>query len=1450
MDAIEDKEVKLQRASGDLVTEFSEKLPSLLWKPRTEKGDTRVPRRWTQAAKTERLLGLLEPFQEWPQLLDPHLQTLLPPLVDAFLAYLLKHRDDYKSDKPQQQRAVYPLPRAICRLLYTFCKVRGVKVISRFLNNEPKYLDPLLRAFIEWDTVTQDDSEIGLSEDIPRRLVWEERYVMLIWLSHLLLAPFDLASMSSDNIPVPYENLGQLRPLPVEVPTVSRSLLSVSLNYVNVSGKEREAATVVLARLVLRRDMQALGLLTNVTDWAFSIVQPAGNSELPSVYTCIGVLSFLARLGASGQVEDFAPLIVPVFEKTLRTAQGNSEISHIIQSSALARKIIIKILRTMTIMALQLSERANNTLSEDKVSSILEDTIDHFLVALADKDTPVRFAASKALSIITLKLDLDMGTEVIEAVTGSLEENILYENSDGTIITPFEARRIGTDNTKRNLNAVDAQRWQGLILTLGHLLFRRAPPTNQLLNILQPLVSGLDFEQRSSTGSSVGTGVRDASCFGIWALSRKYTTQELLALDAQTISTSTSQKESSILQMLATELICAACVDPSGNIRRGASAALQELIGRHPNTIVEGIPLVQVVDYHAVARRSRAMIDVAKATADLSRQYWSPLVESLMHWRGIGSPDAESRRQAANAIGVLSTHKTYKTMRIVLQRLLKKISSLPRGDVETRHGCFLALSATVNAFNSYQESPFENKDPSEGLEVTTQIQQLWDIFSSPLGPTKEDLTLQVRRPELTAEASSRLVYSLSKAASLTKDSHPSQPSVTLLDKARETLLLCISRSEDIVIETSSDAISELFPLLPSSKQEETINGWFSYIHSTWKLPTGRGQISVLGSIFKQVRPEDDIRQSIIKELLQCAGKEELIEKRVVAVRSLANGVLPYIDITDAISDHLIEFLNDYTTDRRGDIGSLIRLEAIQAATIVLQKESGCATRTRRVQSIISCLCRLAAEKLDRVRLQAWLCLQSFWKSAGDFPPLQRQYEHFSHVSLPDYFLQLFELQAIDWLRLPLFQGIATSAVAGAEGLVRSSRSALVQRINKYQAEQRQDIVTSIIKDLMVALSDNLQDDRYAIPVLEFLAFLLDSYISSIPQLSESSYRKLFVLVQKAHFKSSNIARLEAAIKVYAPLSRLEPLRAEVLKKMTSMLLHPFPRVRNVVAEYLFIETTLESVKTGDWTRQPKELKGQVEDVRKDHKHGVNDRACKQRSPKLHVRNLEERVKVDQLKEALQEIFSEYGNIIDIVAKTNLKAKGQAFIVFDSVESASNAIDEINGFELFDKPMVLDFAKTRSDATVLREGGEDELEIHKRRRLAEKERKQAHEALEAQKKLKRPPGAPESTRPAKTAKGAGLKPTSGATAAVIPDEYLPPNKILFLRDLPDTADQESLTAVFGRFEGFQEVRLVPGRKGIAFVEYENESGAISAKEATSGMPMGEGGKPIRVTYQRQ
>ncbi|KAK8052426.1 RNA-binding domain-containing protein [Apiospora rasikravindrae] len=236
---------------------------------------------------------------------------------------------------------------------------------------------------------------------------------------------------------------------------------------------------------------------------------------------------------------------------------------------------------------------------------------------------------------------------------------------------------------------------------------------------------------------------------------------------------------------------------------------------------------------------------------------------------------------------------------------------------------------------------------------------------------------------------------------------------------------------------------------------------------------------------------------------------------------------------------------------------------------------------------------------------------------------------------------------------------------------------------------------------------------------------------------------------------------------------------------------------------------------------------------------------------VYVRNLEERVKPEPLKVALDAIFSEYGTIIDIVAKTNLKAKGQAFIVFENPESAQQAIEEVQGFELFDKPMQLALARTRSDATVQKAGNDEEFELHKRRRVAEKDKKKAAEAAEEQKRLKRPGAAApaDANRPAKTARG-GLKPTGPTANTVVPDEYLPPNKILFVQNLPDDYDIDSLTGIFGRFEGFREVRLVPGRRGIAFVEYEAEAGAITAKEQTAGMALGESNKPMKVTYQRQ
>ncbi|KAK2858509.1 hypothetical protein FQN49_004661 [Arthroderma sp. PD_2] len=1202
MDAAHDRDVELQRASGELIEEFRTKLPPLLWK--RSGSEKRVVHRWAKAAKVEKLILLLDPFQEWPQLLDPHLNWILTHLTDAFLAYLLCHHGSYASTtRIKEPGLMHPLTRAICKIIYTLCKVRGPKVISRFFSNEPKYLEPMLSAFIEWDAIVSADiDESGMTgQGLP--LNWEERYVMLLWLSHLLLAPFDLSSISSGDISIPYENLSVLPDLSPKTPRIALSILSISLNYLVLPGKEREGAILLLSRLALRRDMQELGILGFLVRWALGSLQPSNKSPTPSTYTCIGLLSFIAKLGILAQVEDIAPFVVPIFNQTLGLSNGRSETSVIVQSSASTRKLLTKILREMTTLSLTLEERPDLIqISSDEVSTILEDTIDYLLIAVGEKDTPVRFAASKALSMIALKLDPSLGADIIDAVICSLEEDVLYEKQAGTLVSRTKAESMPEGLVMRNINSVDAQKWHGLMLTLGHLLFRRSPPLDRLPQLLQCLVTGLTFEQRSSTGASIGVTVRDASCFGIWSLARKYSTKELESVKIDTTSVMDSNNKS-ILQTLAIELVSSACLDSSGNIRRGSSAALQELIGRHPDSIPEGISIVQVVDYHSVARRETAMTDVARAAAQLDNVYWSPLLEGLLRWRGISAPDPKSRRIAALSIGELSLQMSYSGIGTALDRIMHVLSTSSSNSVEARHGGFLALSTTIDAFIRYTTNKVSAPNDRDALMETSQkVHQLWAIFDSPLKPSVESLTLLSFRPDLTAEACSRLISSLARSCVILGGNSTStalQPSSDLLEKAVGVLMLCVQRSDDEPVGASAQAAVDLFALLSPEKKFAIAQEWFHNIHSNWKKTTGRGQIAALGAVYRHFPIGGGERKYIFDELVRCTGPgETAIIKRVSAVNCILTGVLPHVDSTDEIENQLEILLNDYTTDNRGDIGSLIRTEAIDGVNAILESHLKTATKASNLHKLMTHIVRLAAEKLDKVRFRAWRCLQMFWESDLSLPLLQRKYNHFSEVSSAEYFSQLVTLLQVDWLRLPLLKGIITSLSAGADSLINSSRTALVQFMNDRNDETRCSLCGDIFASLLTILEENISDDRYAIPTVESFAFLLDNCFNpEMLKLDSENLRNLFRLVQKFHFKSTNIPRIEAALRVYYCLHSYDTMRKDVVSKMANMLLHPYPKIRVLASQCLFVQTKHDSMRTQDWVRPPKQLKPVVDNLR-------------------------------------------------------------------------------------------------------------------------------------------------------------------------------------------------------------------------------------------------------------
>ena len=64
----------------------------------------------------------------------------------------------------------------------------------------------------------------------------------------------------------------------------------------------------------------------------------------------------------------------------------------------------------------------------------------------------------------------------------------------------------------------------------------------------------------------------------------------------------------------------------------------------------------------------------------------------------------------------------------------------------------------------------------------------------------------------------------------------------------------------------------------------------------------------------------------------------------------------------------------------------------------------------------------------------------------------------------------------------------------------------------------------------------------------------------------------------------------------------------------------------------------------------------------------------------------------ELKKSLYAIFSQFGPILDIVALKTLKMRGQAFVVFKDIASATNALRSMQGFPFYEKPMVCTFHK--------------------------------------------------------------------------------------------------------------------------------------------------------------
>jgi hypothetical protein len=116
---------------------------------------------------------------------------------------------------------------------------------------------------------------------------------------------------------------------------------------------------------------------------------------------------------------------------------------------------------------------------------------------------------------------------------------------------------------QRNLTAASDATWQGATLALAELSRRGLLLPERLSEVVPWIEEALLFDVKRGS-HSVGSNVRDSACYVCWSFARCYSPDVMAPY----------------VSRLSERLVIAALLDREVHVRRAASAAIQENVGR------------------------------------------------------------------------------------------------------------------------------------------------------------------------------------------------------------------------------------------------------------------------------------------------------------------------------------------------------------------------------------------------------------------------------------------------------------------------------------------------------------------------------------------------------------------------------------------------------------------------------------------------------------------------------------------------------------------------------------------------------------------------------------------------------------------------------------------------------------------------------------------------------
>ena len=177
----------------------------------------------------------MDKYQQEGQLLEPYLESIVVPLMSLIRSKTV----DLGTESEEILEVVKPL----CIVIYTLVTVCGYKAVIKFFPHQVSDLELAVSLLEKCHSTIATSS---LRQESTGEM--EAKCVMLLWLSILVLVPFDISSVDTSIAQTSHLKMDEPPPLVLRI-------LEFCKDYLSSAGPMRTISGLLLSKLLTRPDM-------------------------------------------------------------------------------------------------------------------------------------------------------------------------------------------------------------------------------------------------------------------------------------------------------------------------------------------------------------------------------------------------------------------------------------------------------------------------------------------------------------------------------------------------------------------------------------------------------------------------------------------------------------------------------------------------------------------------------------------------------------------------------------------------------------------------------------------------------------------------------------------------------------------------------------------------------------------------------------------------------------------------------------------------------------------------------------------------------------------------------------------------------------------------------------------------------------------------------------------